>query len=158
PGFLYVTGMTVDADGSPRAYNPSNTGLDNNQNAMHGDQWVGVVTEHGRPVIQKDTDPAPGFYVSPTTLEDTTKKLIDPLRYVDSERIPYLALPPEVLHPDGARMGDLAVVMNLSNNALSFAIVADRGPSGHIGAGSIALAKALGIASSPRVGGASNGV
>src|SRR5215468_3115940 len=45
-GFLYVTGMAVDADGSPRAYNPNNTGLDDNQNAKNGDQWVGVVTEH----------------------------------------------------------------------------------------------------------------
>jgi len=160
PGFLFVSGMTVDADGSPKAYHPNNTGLDDIKNAKSkdGSKWVGVVTKDGQPVIQGDLDPAPGYYVSPTTLEDPSRKTTDPRRYVDAEAIPYIALPPGVLQADGARMGDFAAIVNLKNNALAFAMVADRGPVKSIGEGSIALAKALGINSNPRSGGAGGGL
>lgn len=158
PGFLFTSEMAIDADGSPRAYHPDNTGLDDNRNAKNSGSWVGVVTIDGKPVIQGKADPAPGFYVSPTTLEDKSRKLGDPGRYVDSETVPYIALPPEVLKADGARMGDMAAVVNLKNDTLAFAIVADRGPKRRIGEGSIALANALGINASPRSGGAASGV
>ena len=62
---FYRAGMDIDADGSPHAYNPENTGLDVNEDALDGSEWVGVVTnDDGNPVIQNISDPAPGFYVS----------------------------------------------------------------------------------------------
>jgi len=50
------------------------------------------------------------------------------------------------------------VVINRRNGKRAFAIYADNGPSKRIGEGSIALAEALGIPSSPRRGGAADGV
>lgn len=157
-GFLFVAGMTIDADGSPKAYHPDNIGLDDNRNAKNGETWVGVITVNGEPVVQSATDPAPGFYVSPTTLQDTTKRNTDPRRYVNSQAIAYIALPPEVLQQDGGRMGDFAAVVNLRNSSLAFAIVADRGPRRRIGEGSIALASALDINANARTGGTDRGV
>jgi hypothetical protein len=164
--FFFSAKMAIDADGSPHAYNPSNTGLDDNRNAKNGSRWVGVAIKNdGTPFIQGPQDPAPGCYVSTTTLQDTTKRKEDPHRYTDSETIPFIALPPKVLHAFGhcaqdaqACLGDVAFVVNSANGKTAFAIVADVGPRKRIGEGSIALANALGIPPSPRHGGAGSGV
>lgn len=37
-------------------------------NAGRPDNWWGIVTRHGEPVIQGANDPAPGCYVSTTSL------------------------------------------------------------------------------------------
>jgi RecA/RadA recombinase len=50
------------------------------------------------------------------------------------------------------------VVFNGKNGKIVNAIYADVGPSNKIGEGSIALAEALGIPSSPRTGGVSSGI
>jgi hypothetical protein len=153
---LFVTGMAVDADGAPKAYHPTGTpGLDFLGNAGHparGTQpanWWGVVTENGKrsgsPIVQGPADPAPGFYVSKTTLADESKPDRDPTKYVDSTQVPYVVLPPALLGRGKARMGDVAIVLNPSNGAWSPAIVADRGPRGSLGEGSLALAVALHI-------------
>jgi hypothetical protein len=86
-----------------------------------------------------------------TALEDTSKATTDPQRYVDSSKIPYIVLPGN--HSAGAKLGDFAVVFNHKNGKIANAIYADIGPSNKIGEGSIALAEALGISSSPRTGG-----
>jgi len=39
--FLFVSGMAIDADGSPHAYNPSDTGLDNFANGGRPGNWWG---------------------------------------------------------------------------------------------------------------------
>jgi len=153
---FFVAGMTIDADGSPRAYHPGNTGLDDLEN-VHGDAgWAGIVLEDGEPVVQGPADPAPGYYVSQTSLEDWTKRAKDPNRYVDSEKIPFIVLPSDVAGTAGVRVGDFAVVRNLRNGRYSPAIFADMGPA--LGEGSIALARALGINSDPRRGGTYRGV
>lgn len=161
--FFFRSGITIDADGAPRAYHPvSANGLDVIGNAGKPGNWWALVTENGKPsgkpVIQKASDSAPGFYISTTALEDTTKRRTDPRRYVDSSTIPYVVLPPDVMKMLKAKMGDFAVVIKSETRGLSHAIVADQGPKGEIGEGSIALAKALGILSNPRSGGTSNGV
>lgn len=161
--FFFRSGMTIDADGAPRAYHPvSANGLDALGNAGKPGNWWALVTDNGKstgkPVVQKESDPAPGFYISTTALEDTTKGRTDPRRYVDSSTIPYVVLPPDVMKTLKARMGDFAVVVNSNNHKLSHVIVADQGPKGQIGEGSIALADALGIPSNPRHGGIANGV
>jgi len=163
--FFYKAGMTIDADGAARAYHPRNIGLDHNDNGKDKGRWIAIVLVNGRPHVQGPNDPAPGYYVSTSSLQDKTKAITDPRRYVDSETIPYIALPPKVMHIDGqcvrddkACLGDIAVVMNSRNEKLSYAIVADQGPRTRIGEGSIALAKALGIRSSPRTGGTDRGI
>lgn len=155
--FCYRAGLAVDADGAHRAYHPdSRSGLDNLDNALRNPKvrdgrWVGVVcNDMGVPVVQGPSDPAPGFYVSPTSLCDRSRGQRDPLRYVDAETVPYVTTTRDMLRL-GARLGDVGVVTY--GAASCCVVVADAGP--HPGEGSIALARELGIPSSPRNGGLS---
>ena len=157
-GVSFKSGMSIDADGSPHAYNPSNTGLDALGNAGKPGNWWGLSTDaKGKPYVQGPNDPAPGFYVSTTSLEDARFPKSDPRRYVDSEKVPFIARPPE-LKQQGVKGGDLVAVRNEKNGKTVFAVVADVGPRGHAGEGSIKLAQSLGINSNARSGGASGGV
>lgn len=154
--FIFVSGMAIDADGAPNAYNPDDTGLDELANAGAPGHWNGIITDReGNPLIQQESDPFPGYYISCTSLSDNTKKFTDPTAYVDASEIPYVALPPDLADRGGVRLGDFAVVMNLRNGKSSFAIYADIGT---LGEGSVALADALGILSDARHGGASDGI
>jgi cell wall-associated NlpC family hydrolase len=157
--FFFRAGLAIDADGSPHAYHPENRGLDHLANAGRPGSWWGLVTHDGtragRPIIQGADDPAPGYYVSTTALVDRTLKLANPRRYVDAETVPYFVLPPEVrehLHLD-VRLGDFAFVIHPWRRRAAGAILADVGPAGKIGEGSMALAAALGLPSNPRRGG-----
>jgi hypothetical protein len=154
--FFFVSGMAIDADGAPNAYNPANTGLDELANAGVPGDWNGIITDReGNPLIQQGSDPFPGYYISCTSLSDETKKFLDPTAYVDASKIPYVVLPEEVANRGGAQLGDFAIVMNLRNGKSSFAIYADIGT---LGEGSAALADVLGIRSDARHGGASGGI
>jgi hypothetical protein len=156
---FYQSGLKIDADGSPRAYHPEEKGLDFNYNGGSNGQWWGVVTDGlGQPVIQGNNDPAPGYYVSATSLEDKSKKTNDPSRYVNAEEIPYIVLPEALYSAAQARLGDFAVVINKSDGKMSCAIFADVGPPEKLGEGSIALANELDIYSSPKDGGADEGI
>ena len=106
-------------------------------------------------LIQGPDDPFPGYYVSCTSLCDRSKRSIDPRRYVDASKIPYVVLPGGLARDAGARLGDFALVVNLRNGRSSYAIFADIGT---LGEGSIALADNLGIHSDARVGGTRGGV
>jgi hypothetical protein len=164
PAIFYQSGMTIDADGAPKAYHrDNNKGLDFLGNAGKPGNWWALVTDTGKsngtPIVQGPNDPAPGYYVSATALEDSTKKRTEPRRYVDSSNIPYIVLPGNsLIKKTGARLGDFAVVFNSKSGRISNAIFADIGPKAKIGEGSIALAAALGINSSPKTGGADGGV
>lgn len=150
----FTSGMNIDADGSPRAYHPvADSGSDHLANAGHKGNWWGIVTENGEPVIQGKDDPAPGFYVSCTSLQDATKKLTDPARYVNSDSIPYIVLPNNKTLLAEIKMGDIAKVTNLRNGTSAYAICADAGSKDKIGEGSIFLARELGIDASPKKGG-----
>jgi len=156
--FFFKAGMAVDADGAPTAYHPTHgKGLDNLANAGHPGNWFGVVTDtghkDGKPVVQGPKDPAPGFYVSPTALQNKHLSRTDPQRYVDSSAIPYISLPGHHASVFHAALGDLAMVINGRNGRSSAAIYADSGPRKKIGEGSIALATALGLNPSARRGG-----
>jgi hypothetical protein len=154
--FFFVSGMTVDADGAPNAYHPADIGLDALSNAGVRGRWNGIVTgQDGSPLIQRDRDPFPGYYVSCTSLSEHNKRFSDPNGYVNASKIPYVVLPQEVADAGRAELGDFAVVMNLRNGKSSFAIYADVGT---LGEGSIALAENLGIRSDARQGGQSNAV
>ncbi len=154
--FFFTSGMTIDADGAPDAYNSEDTGLDELANAGSPRRWNGIITDgQGTPLIQREGDPFPGYYISCTSLMDKTKEFSDPHRYVDATTIPYVALPEEIADLGGAKLGDFAFVMNLRNGKSSFAIYADIGT---VGEGSVALAKRLGISPNARHGGESEGV
>lgn len=162
-GFFYKSGMAIDADGAIRAYHPADRpGLDSLAHAGHPGDWWALITDNGkrsgRPVVQRKSDPAPGYYVSTTALYDSgNPNPRDPRRYVDAAKIPYVVLPPEALKH--ARLGDFATVVNLQNRKISGALVADESARGlPFGEGSIALAKVLGVNSSPRHGGKDGGI
>ncbi len=171
--FFFKAGMKIDADGAPAAYHPDDKGLDDLENAGDPGDWWALVTDtgepDGEPIIQGDDDPAPGYYISRTALEDETKDRTDPRRYVDATKIPYIVLPEneneKFLKKAKVKLGDFAAVYSGENGKLAFAIFADTGLSyaggveeWRFGEGSIALAKALGIPSSPKTGGTDGGV
>jgi len=154
--FFFSAGMAIDADGAPNAYNRDNTGLDDLSNAGQPGRWEGLLAdEDGNPLVQGPDDPFPGYYISCTALADWTKDRLDPTRFVDASRIPYIALPGDLARLAGARLGDFAMVFNLRNHRFSFAIFAD---IGSLGEGSIALAESLGVWSDARRGGARGGM
>lgn len=159
--FFFEAGMMIDADGSPRAYHiEPGKGLDYIGNAGKPGNWWALVTDTGRPggkpIVQGPGDPAPGYYVSTTSLSDRSMKRTDPRRYVDSERIPFFVLPGNGKF--GAVLGDLGFVVNPAKGRSCGAIFADICPKGKIGEGSISLAKALGVPSSPKSGGVGHGI
>jgi len=166
--FFFTAGMTIDADGAPRAYHPpligrpggAPPGLDDLRNAGRPGHWFGIVTDNqGKPVVQRRGDPAPGFYVSATSLVQRGPFAAgDPRRYVDASTIPFFVLPGPALHTGHARLGDFGAVWNRHTEKLAFAIFADIGPTTRIGEGSIALARELGIPDSPLSGGADDGI
>jgi hypothetical protein len=156
---FYQTGLKIDADGSPRAYHPEDLGLDFNYNGGSNGVWWGVVTnDKGQPVVQGPNDPAPGYYVSGTSLEDKSKANEDPYRYVNAEEIPYIVLPEKLYKTAQVNLGDFAAVINKSNGKMAYAIFADIGPPEKLGEGSIMLANELDINSSPKFGGADEGI
>lgn len=153
----FVAGMTIDADGSPRAYGPDNKGLDYTENAGHPGNWWGVVTRNGRPVIQSGLDegqPCKGMYISTTSLQNAYEGLYDVRRYVNSEEVPFIVVPGFLRKRlPGIVMGCRAEVRYAGNNRVVECVVADSGPATHLGEGSIKLAKQLNIPSSARSGG-----
>jgi hypothetical protein len=161
--FVYEAGLAVDADGAFRAYHPDNRrGLDSIEHAGRPGNWWALATDtgktSGRPVVQRQDDPAPGYYVSMTSLFDASNlNERDPRRFVDAANVPYVVLPPVGFKH--AKLGDFASVINLQNGKVAGAIVADESaPDLKMGEGSIALANALGIDSNPRSGGVEHGV
>lgn len=156
---LFKAKMAIDADGSPRAYGPGNTGLDYTANAGSSGNWWGVVTDsYGNPVIQGSGDPYPGMYVSTTSLVNSSYGTTNPLRYTNSEAVPFFVLPSAVTALGNISLGDIAYVYNTSNGMGCYAVFADGGPAGKLGEGSIYLANQLGINSNPRTGGTASGI
>lgn len=155
---IFECGLGIDADGSPHAYHPdSRSGLDALGNAGEPGHWYGLACDdQGQPFIQDQHDPAPGFYVSPTALQNVQYAVADPRRYIDAETVPYIVLPNGLPHMP--RLGAPARVINLRNGKTCSAIFADIGPRDKIGEGSIALATALGVPSDPRTGGVPDGI
>lgn len=159
--FFYESGMMVDADGGYHAYHPDNkSGLDYLGNAGKPGNWWALVTDNGKPngnpVIQAKSDPAPGFYISTTSLEDDSMDAKDPRRYVDAESVNFFVLPGRL--GLGNKLGDFGVVIRPDKNDYDYAVYADVGPGNKIGEGSIALAASLGIPSSPKTGGTGHGI
>lgn len=80
----------------------------------------------------------------------------DPRAYVDAETVPYMVISPLIRNgAAGVVLGCRARLTNLTNGRQTAAVVADIGPRSKIGELSIAAARALGVPSDPRTGGAS---
>jgi hypothetical protein len=160
---VFLGRLTVDADGSPHAYHPVNArGLDDKENAGRPGHWAGIATdncaEDGNPVIQGPNDPAPGYYVTPTTMRASTNVSCEvQSNYVNAEKIPFVALPPKVARilTDRAAhttRGNAVVVANPSG-AVKTAVFADQSPAFGRGEGSVKLVSDLGYNPNARNGG-----
>lgn len=160
---MFTAGAAVNADGSPRCYGPNNIGLDYTANGGSPGNWWGVVTHNGqsngKPIIQSGqapAQPAKGFYISTTALFRSKYPEKDVRRWIDSETVPHVTLPPQVIQAvDPVFLGCRCLLMNLKTGQEVEAVLADVGPKGKIGEYSIAAAKALGLNPSPKNGGTS---
>jgi hypothetical protein len=153
--------FSTDFDGSPWAYhphgaysakkNPKGQACDWTANAGKPGNYYGIVTKDGKgkgdPIIQGSSDPAPGFYVSPSALQDTSKASKDPARNVDAVHVDYISLPGELFKGKSpvVSKGDFATVINWKTQKVVHAIVGDVGPGHKIGEGSARLGADLGI-------------
>ena len=160
----FSAGATLDGDGAngqfgePPCYAPPSyhgPTLDVIGNAGHPGNWFGVVTDTGEvtgtPIVQGPADPCPGAYVSATSLhlfDNSGNRLPDssPLKYVDSATVPFIVVPPMIVRGvAGIVLGCRCVVTNSRNDRSVEAVVADGGPSNHLGEISVACAKAIGV-------------
>lgn len=153
---ILASPMDVDADGSPNAYNPQNTGLDYNQNAKDEQgRWVGIALDiNGNPFIQDSNDPSPGYYVSTTSYQLSQYHVSSPDRYLNAETIPYLVLPATIIEavPEIC-LGSSFYATNLQNEKFVNGIVGDAGPSDKFGEASMFTCSKLGLDSNPKDGG-----
>lgn len=151
---FFTSDLDVDADGCPMAYGPGNSGLDHNGNAqdpVSSGVWnprVLVLDGAKQPVAQKAGDPAPGFFVCKSSLQDTSKAVSDPLRYVDALTIPFIVLPGGTAGP--AKNGDAALVIDTKTGIRVKCLVADGGPSGKTGEASIQVVGILADGLTPK--------
>lgn len=146
----------IDADGAYRAYHPdSASGLDLLANAGHPGNWFGIVTDRaGKPFVQQQGDPAPGFYVSSTAYQWAQFPKDNPRRYVDSETVSFMVVEGFIRNrAKGIVLGCMGRITNLHNGKVVDAGVFDIGPLSKLGEISIAAANALGISGNPRSGG-----
>lgn len=154
---LYRAGCTINADGSPHAYAPDNSGLtalDFLGNAGSPGNWWGIAcNDSGKPFIQSAWHPAPGFYVSTTALVNPqVEDEGHPSRYVDSERYCFAVIPGGTSF---AKLGDVGLAYNTETGDNMYFGVADIGPKDRIGEGSILLGRCLGLNPAPKSGGTS---
>lgn len=160
----FTAGMTINADGSPRCYGPNNSGIDYTANGGHPGNWWAVVTHNGKssgtPVIQSGEapqQPIAGMYISTTAYLNKGYPTKDVRRYVDSEKVPYVVTPPQLIGLVRPVVMGAAVRVTYDGKTVN-ALVGDIGPKSHVGEASIACAKALGIPSNPKKGGVSGKV
>ena len=160
----FFAGATIDGDGAngqfgqPPCYAPNCYGaqtLDVLANAGEPGNWFGVVTNTGEntgnPIVQQKTDPCPGAYVSATSLclrGKNGEPLPDcsPFKYVDSATVPFVVVPPVIVKAAADPvLGCHCLVTNSKTGRTTDAVVADIGPSNHLGEISVACARALGV-------------
>jgi len=157
----FIGGMTIDADGSPRAYGPRTAAaLDDLANAGHDGNWWGIATDtglpDGRPLVQGPHDPFPGYYISTTAYMVPGFERTDPRAYLDSEKVPFIVVPGRLVRAvQGVVLGCKARITDLRSAKIAWAVVGDIGPDNHLGEASMAAASALGIPNDPIKGGSS---
>ncbi len=162
--YIYKTSnKQIDADGAPNAYHPSDVGkpcsttggllgLDCPANAgwPNASFWRDVLvvdpSNSNRPYTQPSGTYA-GFFVSQTSLVDSSKAETNPARYVSSTTVPYIVFPGNFSALTGTgKRGDLGYAINLGNQTKkTHFVVAETGPANaNLGEMSIQLATLLG--------------
>ena len=160
----FSAGATLDGDGAngqfgglpcyaPASYRGRT--LDIIDNAGHQGNWFGVVTDTGKntgtPIIQGAADPCPGAYVSATSLhvlDQHGNRMPDAssFKYVDAATVAFIVVPPMIIRGvAGIVLGCRCVVTNARTGQRVEAVVADGGPSNHLGEISVACAQAIGV-------------
>ncbi len=126
------------------------TGLDNPAHGGKPGNWWAIATHNdkpgGTPLVQKASDPAPGYWISQTALSSGPWN--DPRSYVDAATIPYFVMPTGLA---GAKKGDFGIILNTQTGKHTGAIFADTNPA--VGEGSLAAAAAVGLVADARHGG-----
>ncbi|MFN6944116.1 MAG: glycoside hydrolase family 75 protein [Cytophagaceae bacterium] len=155
--FFFNAKLLIDADGAPRCYHPDDSpGMDDLFMAGKPGNWWALATDNkrpdGEPLIQGPNDPAPGFYISTTSLFDPSKAYNDPHRFVNAEEVPYYVLPQSLQREMGAKLGDFGAIIT-PDGKISYAVFADVGPEGKLGEASMFSGAELGINNDPRYGG-----
>jgi hypothetical protein len=147
----FLAKLATDADGAPRAYHPCDK-VDGDNAGKAFDVLTSVKQSdlHGIQGQGEAIGPAPGYYVSGTTLfdpevkdENNIKKENNAARWVDASIVPYFVLPKSFPVPPGTRLADgcVGLVVDTRSGRSSGAIMADHG--NNVGEGSIALVRRL---------------
>jgi len=152
-------------DGATPSVNPNPTASEAHRLMDKAAQIAGhptgklVNTEHGlymRAKFDVDADGSPNV----RKLDPHDGQAKTSLRYaghdaksVNAEEVPYVVLPKGQYKGHGVQVGDMALVRNKDNGKMAVAVFGDVGPGHKRGEGSMALARDLGLDSSPRHGG-----
>lgn len=108
--------------------------------------FFAMATRDGVPIIQGDSDPNPGYFVSLTHLQQPGQDRLRPSGQVNSNVVPFAVIP-GTWHSRGVpgpRLGDGGIAYRRSNGAVSGFAIVDTGPANKLGEGSVALLQALG--------------
>ncbi len=148
----------IDADGANGqsgvwAYKEGNKGVEDLRNAGYPTtSWYADILacdENDEPIIFDG-----GGIASRTAYEWKKLSKNDPNKWVDSNLIPYIVVPPVVRKKSkGIVLGCMAKIVNTQNRKYCWAVVADIGPQKKVGEISIAAARLIGINDNPRTGG-----
>lgn len=170
----FVSQMQVNTDGAPDSYHPDNIGITHICNGIsvgsdcgwksdcltdffraRSEGFIGLTKIcffgmaadlRGVPLLQKDDDPKPGYYVSTTALKQPGLPANTQRAQLDSNEISFIVIPRnwQTEKYEDIQLGDFAYVYRKSNKTFSPAIVGDLGPTRKLGEGSVALHRALG--------------
>lgn len=150
--YFFVTDhIAIDADGAPNAYHPEDIGLDYLANAGYPDKkwWKSVLVadkKNTNTAYQQESGKYKGFFISKTSLQDSSKDIYDVDRYVNASTYPYLVFPRKFYKKKGTGLlGDIGYALNLTSGETSPFVIADIGPTNaSLGEISINLAERLG--------------
>jgi hypothetical protein len=170
----FASQMQVNTDGAPDSYHPDDIGITHICNGVSVGRsctWKAkclsdfrqAKAEHfkgptkicffamaadtqGVPIIQGNTDPKPGYFVSTTALHQPGENLRTPQAQLDSNIVPFAVIPGTWQRSGnpGPKLGDFGVAYRRSNGKSAFFVIGDTGPKNKLGEGSVALHQTLG--------------
>lgn len=163
----FTADADIDADGAngqngkPAAYKSDDSGSEYLANGGMKIDGGKVVFAHpwGKDIVILDNGNEPkifpgGVIASKTWYRVPGKDANDPAAYVDAETVPYIVVPSLIVKKTKGIVRGCKARVTWKGKFVD-CVVADLGPRGKIGELSIAAARAVGLPSSPRTGGAS---
>lgn len=170
----FASQMQVNTDGAPDSYHPDDIGITHICNGVSvgpsctwkaqclsefrqakSESFRGstkicffamATDNRGVPIIQGDSDPKPGYFVSTTALHQPGENPRTPQAQLDSNTVPFAVIPGnwQSSGKPGPRLGDFGIAWRRSNDKLAYFVIGDTGPRNKLGEGSVALHQALG--------------